>query len=254
MAISILRGKSYNFRDGLDEISNYWYVVGRTLIPIRVDKVLGWRDPGTHKPTFTQSEAYMVLPAYQPTDPFNDTLLPWTFSGDDVFFVPVFSVEQIIETIAEARAPKFIQAPVFSETYNIVLNYTNMQVQEMHPAPVRVDKILDWRSPLTAEEPTYTVADVGVCLPATFSGGNWVTTSSLTVNAPMFLATKVYTWGDACLCRGPQGPRGPQGAVGSTAGGGGVITGEVLGSGTVLGGPGTTGSTGATGGGGEPSG
>ena len=237
MAISVLRGKSYIFYEGLSETSADWYVVGRVLIPIRVDKTLGWRDPGTNKPSFTHSLAYMCLPAVQPINPLNDTLLPWINASNDVSFIPMFGVEEVLESISTERTPTFIESAKFDEVYKIAEEYTYWKVEEIHQRPIRIDKTLHWTHIGTEEEPIYLVSDAGICYVAQQIAGNWVATSTVVTNVPMFLTTKVFEWRDLTFT-GPQGSVGATGAIGPQGPIGPI-------------GPGSTaGATGATGGGG----
>lgn len=245
MAIKALRGRSYSFRDGLAEESSDWFVVGKIFAPIRIDKVLGWREPISNKPAFTQSIVYLALPAVQL---FNviDNSYEWVNSSNDAYLVPIFTVDEILETSIEGRIPDVIEAPVFYDLYNIDLTYSYFKILDTNIGPIRMDKILDWRDPEIDEQPTYILGDVGTCVSAEINelSGFWEQTSTIVSNTPLFLISKVLTWQSDCKCdvstlagpqgsagpigsQGPQGPQGPRGTSGTGSTGSTGSTGPI---------------------------
>lgn len=228
MAIKALRGKSYSFRDGLSNTTSNWFVVGKIFAPIRIDKVLGWREPILNKPTFTQSIVYLVLPAE-----YIDNA--WINISNDAYLVPIFAVDQILETSVEGRVPLTVESPVFKDMYMIDLEYSSYQVMDINTGPIRMDKILDWRDPEVDEQPVYVLGDIGSCVPATFNESEWVIDieEMIVTNTPLFLVTKVYEWKSDCQCdisviTGPQGPQGIEGPIGSTGSTGATAAGPII--------------------------
>ena len=247
--ISVLRGRSYKFDDGLSMNSEDWYVVGVVDIPTRIDKVWDWRNPSTTiRPSFYSTSAYMCLPAT-----FDGTL--WSPTTNDVSFVPLFSVEKIQETMTAWRTPSVVEAPRFffnDEIYSvhpqqISPSSANWYIEEIHSRPLRIDRILDWRDLKDTEEPAFVLSDAGIGVPATqvletseaspLAIGDWTyNINDSCYNIPMFLVTKVYEWRSTSIS-GPQGVSGIQGLQGP----------QGPGSGTTTGGGGTTTSTGGGG-------
>ena len=90
--INALRGRSYNFSTGISDLSQDWYVVGKILVPIRKDYVLGWRDPvaNIEFPDFIPCEAYICVPAVYTSS--------WVPSGTLCSLVPLFAIEESYST------------------------------------------------------------------------------------------------------------------------------------------------------------
>jgi hypothetical protein len=250
--ISVLRGRSYKFDEGLTVNSSDWYVVGVVDIPTRIDKVWDWRNPSPNiRPVFYSTSAYMCLPAT-----FDGT--SWNPTSNEVSFVPLFSVESIQETMDAWRTPSIVEAPRFyfnDEIYSIpaqqiTSTYSNWYIEEIHTRPLRIDRILDWRDLKDTEEPFFVLTDAGVGVQATqvmettelstLSIGDWTyNINDSCYNIPMFLVTKVYEWRSTSVSgpqgplglQGIQGPQGPQGPSSTSASGGGGAASVVSGGG-----------------------
>lgn len=207
MALTLIQGKSYTVEYGLSEQADTWRVVGKAIIPIKVDKTLGWRDTHLDKPHFVSCNAFMCLPY--------DVISGITIS-DVCSFVPVFGVVSILET-GDETVPTVIEAPYFTDEYEISSDAKNWLIQNTGIQPLRIDDKLTWREPLIDEEPTFVQVDSCGCLET--SGPPW-TTSGTFGQVPLCLATKVLDWisitGSTGSGGGLTGPRGFQGFQGTT--------------------------------------
>lgn len=187
--ISVLRGKTYTIDSGLSENDKYWFVVGTVSIPVRVDLVLGWITPQHDtEPSFTVSDSYMVVEA------FLDEVLGWTAGSETCYFVPVFAITEIVETVTDQRMPSYVECLSFDSVHvhEILPELANWHVEEIWKRPVRIDKNLGWRDPLS-EEPSFIAVDAGVSQ-AAFFDTTWNVTTNTPTNIPLFLVTKVYEW------------------------------------------------------------
>ena len=227
MAILSLRGKSYTYAGGLSETASDWFVVGTIAVPMRVDSLLGWRDPlvknlsnfsstRQDRPDFVSTEALLVVPAT-----FNSSTSSWDALSYDSYIVPLPGVEEVYETADLGRRPLSIRSKWYINDYEIGEEEQDFNVTEIFLYPTRIDTNLGWRSPLSNEEPGFISISV--------SSGDLLSGSDL-YKVPLFLASQVYSWefipggtggGDGSIgatgpagAQGRQGLQGPQGTQG----------------------------------------
>lgn len=181
MALNLISGKSYSLENGLSEQSSTWMVVGKAIIPIKVDKTLGWRDTNLNKPNFSTCLSYICLPF----DLTSGVL------SDKSFFIPSFAVESIIST-GDETVPVIIEGRSYTSNYELSDNVEIFSVQTIGLQPLRIDDKLTWRKPLINEEPTFISVDA--CVAYNVSGPPWVPVSSTVTQVPLFSVTRVIEW------------------------------------------------------------
>lgn len=88
----IIEGPAYSDLHDLS-ISSSWYVSEIVERPIRIDKTLGWRDPGNHKPEFITASCAVCFPTI-----FNaatESLVPDTTR--ETSLVPLFLITKVVQ-------------------------------------------------------------------------------------------------------------------------------------------------------------
>lgn len=211
--ITALRGKSYDIYTGLSSSSQDWYVVGKISFPLRIDKVLGWRDPQNEKPQFVSADGYLCLPAVQ-----NES--SWAPVGTVCSLVPSLAIEDIYET-GEERIPEFFRAKYFINEYELSVDEKNFYSHAISPLPLRIDKNLGWREP-DQDEPTFVDSFSSIAREASLIDSTWVVSGSEFFKSPLFFASEIYSWvtvtvsaGCSCGTSGTSGTSGNDGFPGA---------------------------------------
>jgi hypothetical protein len=192
--ISVFRGKSYTFRDGIDTQSKNWLVSTKVKIPTRIDKTWGWKDPLGEKPTFYFTDAFMCLECV-------NIQSVWRPVNNNVFFVPMFSVEEIVETSSTLKyMPSIIEAPELFYLDKWLLNnqqisyeLSNWLIEDISERPLKVDSQLDWTN-LETIEPSLVTTSVGIGRKAELINDEWTIQNNDLFNIPLFLTSKILTF------------------------------------------------------------
>jgi hypothetical protein len=208
MAISVIQGQNYTIQDGLSPDINYWYVVGKTNIPMIVDSVLGWNNGADTVPTYTQEEVYVAVIAA------NDSGT-WIPNGQDCYFIPTFAVTNVV-SYDNLHIPQFVRGKIYIDSYELSVEEYDLCILDINTSPVRIDSNLGWRDPLSNEIPTFIPSSVAVATGATYLGP-W-TQSSGNYTSPVFSFSKIYGWINLSDSSGSgiQGYQGPTGFLDTT--------------------------------------